>query len=80
MGPAMETRQRRRRIYAVVAAGVVGAYILTQLAIAAALAGGPSPKDLQRPLPLYLKLHKTGGTSVASALARVVLNLSLIHI
>ena len=70
----MESRQRRRRIYAVVAAGLVGAYILTQLALAAALAGGPSPKDLQRPLPLYLKLHKTGGTSVASALARVVLS------
>ena len=70
----MESRQRRRRLYAVVAAGVVGAYILTQLALAAALAGGPSPKDLQRPLPLYLKLHKTGGTSVASALARVVLS------
>ena len=49
MGPAMETRQRRRRLYAVVAAGAVGAYVLTQLALAAALAGGPSPKDLQRP-------------------------------
>ena len=69
----MEGRQRRRRLYAVVAAGVVGAYILTQLAIAAALAGGPSPKDLQRPLPLP-QTYKTGGTSVASALARVARN------
>ena len=66
----MQTRQRRRRLYAVAAAGAVFVYLVAQLA----LASGPSPNDLQRPLPLYLKLHKTGGTSVASALARVVLN------
>ena len=69
----MESRQRRRRLYAVAGAAALFIYVVSQLAIGAAL-NGPSPKDLQRPLPLYLKLHKTGGTSVASALARVVLN------
>jgi len=59
----------RRRWCAVLTAGALGVYLVAQLAI-----DSPAREALARPLPLYLKLHKTGGTSVAAALARVVLN------
>ena len=60
-----------RRASACVVAAVVATYLCVQLLLStsydARSAGAAAP------LPLLLKLHKTGGTSLASALARAVL-------
>jgi len=60
-----------RRASACVVAAVVAAYLCLQLLLSTSYDARSAGAAV--PLPLLLKLHKTGGTSLASALARAVL-------
>ena len=52
---------------------VVGLYLFVQLVVSASFSSPQRSREAAAALPLLLKLHKTGGTSLASALARAVL-------
>ena len=63
----------RRAFRAAVAAVATYSLVQLELLVAIGRAGSLSSEKATKTLPLMLKFHKTGGTSVASALTRAVL-------